>query len=331
MSSPSGRSLALALVAGAILGCRPGAAAPRGASPEAAPPVGAGPGALDADGRRGEAEAAPAPVRRLAVTVDDLPAAFFDSFANDGERLAMVREWVALLGERRIPVTGFVIGRNARRQPALLGLWTEADVALGNHTDSHPRLRKVGLGAYLADLERGHREVASHLPAGATIPFRYPYLYEGFDPAERDAIRARLAELGSPIAPITVETNDWLYAQEHAAALGRGDREGAERCARAWRWDAEDATIEAEWRSRELFGREPPQVLLVHANRLTARLLPGYLDWLEGRGYSFVALAEALADPAYAEPDRSLVLTGDSHWLRLWRTRHPGGARAGDG
>ena len=77
----------------------------------------------------------------------------------------------------------------------------------------------------------------------------------------------------------------------------------------------------AEWQARELFGREPPQILLVHANELNARHLESYLDWAAGRGYRFVTLEEAQADPAYSEPDPSLSPTGDSLWLRLRRSR----------
>jgi len=268
-----------------------------------------------------DADPAPPPERRMAVTVDDLPVAFFDSHRNAAHRLEVVQTWRDLVRSRSLPVTGFLVGENHPRQPELMRIWLEAGIGVGNHTWSHPRLRKVGLRSYLADLDRGHATVAGLIPEGTKIPFRYPYLYQGFDPSHRDAVRAHLAELGSPAAPVTVDSNDWLYARHYGDALRERDDAAAERARQAWRWDLEEATERAEWRSRQLFDREPPQILLVHANELTGRHLGEYLDWLEGRGYRFISLADALADPAYAETDASLVPTGDSFWLRLRRSR----------
>jgi peptidoglycan/xylan/chitin deacetylase (PgdA/CDA1 family) len=257
----------------------------------------------------------------MAITVDDLPVAIFGDYRNDRHRMGVVQAWRDLIRQRRLPVTGFLIGENHRKQPALLEVWRSAGVALGNHTWSHPRLQKVGIAAYLRDLSRGHLEVAKHVPPGTRIPFRYPYLYEGFERGEREAIRQKLRELESPVAPVTVDTRDYYYARRYTAALREGRRERVEALRRVWRWDLEESTLRAEWLSRELFGREPPQILLLHANELAAHHLGEHLDWLEGRGYRFVTLAEALEDPAYGETDRSLSPTGDSLWLRLRRSR----------
>lgn len=69
--------------------------------------------------------------------------------------------------------------------------------------------------------------------------------------------------------------------------------------------------------SRELLGREPAQILLLHANALNAAYLDELAGMLAGRGYRFVTLDEALADPAYALPDRYVGPRGPS-WLERW-------------
>jgi len=258
--------------------------------------------------------------RRMAITVDDLPVAFFNDL-REGERRDVVKAWGELLERRSVPVTGFVIARNLERQPELFDGWQGAGISFGNHTWSHPRLQKIGLEAYLRDLSKGHEALAKRLRPDTTIPFRYPYLYRGFSEEERVGVREGLAELGSPLAPVTVDTRDYYYARRYTEARRAGDSELVERIVRAWRWDMEESTERAEWRARELFGHEPPQILLIHANELNARHLEGYLDWLVERGYRFISLSEALEDPAYQEEDRSLVPTGDSHWLRLRRSR----------
>ena len=74
----------------------------------------------------------------------------------------------------------------------------------------------------------------------------------------------------------------------------------------------------AEQLSRDTFDREVPQVLLLHANRLNADHLGAVLKKLQERGYRFVSLQQATADPAYAIADGSQGTSGIS-WLHRWR------------
>lgn len=268
------------------------------------------------------------PGRQVAVTIDDLPIANPSLYRTAQERRRCVEGLTALLRARRLPATGFFNLSMNERHPSLLGLWQEAGVQLGNHTWSHPRLEEVGLAAYVADLEQGHAALQALLPAGTVIPFRYPFLVEGLTVAERDRIREVLRALKSPIAPVTIDASDWLYARGHQRAVASGDTTRRELQRRSWRWNLEESTLLAEHWSRALFGREPPQILLLHGNCLNADHLGEYLDWLTARGYTFVTLDAALRDPAYAEPDRSTSPTGDSHWLRLWRSRSLGATGA---
>ncbi len=258
--------------------------------------------------------------RRVAITIDDLPVATKGRYSAQ-ERREIVDTFCAVLREHKAPAVGFFNMGHARALKPLVERWKACGVTFGNHTWSHPHLRKVGLSAYLKDLVRGHRAIAPYVAPGEPIFFRYPFLYEGFSPRERDAIREELVRLQSTIAPVTIDTSDWLYATGYHDALNHKDTDAAERYHRSWRWDLEESTQKAEWLSQELFGREPPQILLLHGNLLSARYLDEYLDWLEGRGYRIVSLAEALSDPAYKEVDRSTSPTGDSHWLRLRRSR----------
>jgi hypothetical protein len=73
--------------------------------------------------------------------------------------------------------------------------------------------------------------------------------------------------------------------------------------------------------ARSLLGREPAQVLLLHANALNADWLDELAAMIAGRGYRAVTLNEALRDPAYALPDEYVGPRGPS-WLERWaRTR----------
>src|SRR4029079_849913 len=70
--------------------------------------------------------------------------------------------------------------------------------------------------------------------------------------------------------------------------------------------------------AREDFGRDIPQILLIHANDLHADALYALLSRLERRGYRWVTLDEAMKDAAYRTPDRFVGTFGPS-WLHRWR------------
>jgi peptidoglycan-N-acetylglucosamine deacetylase len=261
------------------------------------------------------------PQRTMAITVDDLPIAMPSVYGSEEERVEVIAELTALIVRRALPVTGFVNMEGDGEHPELMPLWRQSGIELGNHTWSHPHLRKVGLEAYLADLEKGHEAVAALAGEGATIRFRYPYLYQGYDPEDRDAIRTKLEELGSPVVPVSIDTSDWYFARGYSEAKRAGDQALAARYRQNWLWNLQESTEWAEWAGAQLFGQEPPQILLLHANELNAEHLDAYLDWAEARGYRFISVDQALADPAYQEPDPSLTPFGESQWLRLRRSR----------
>ena len=64
-------------------------------------------------------------------------------------------------------------------------------------------------------------------------------------------------------------------------------------------------------------GREPAQVLLLHANTLNQAWYPQIHALYLARGYRFVPLEEALADPIYQHPDTYVRANGIS-WLHRW-------------
>lgn len=269
--------------------------------------------------------------RAVAVTIDDLPLAAAEIFPDAEYRRQIVVGLSELIRERSLPATGFFNMAVDAAMPGLVPLWKQAGIEFGNHTWSHPDLQEVGPTAFIEDLRRGHEAVRGHLPAGQLIPFRYPFLSEGGDPAARSAVRAALAELGSPVAPVTILTRDWYFSTGYSRARMGGDAEAAEHWVQGWRWDMQESTLAAEALSKELFDREPPQILLIHANEISAHHLGEYLDWMGRRGYRFISLAEALADPAYREPDLVTSPQGELHWVRLRRSRALAANRQGLG
>jgi hypothetical protein len=77
------------------------------------------------------------------------------------------------------------------------------------------------------------------------------------------------------------------------------------------------ATEFAEKVSPQIFGREIPQTLLIHANDLNADCLEELLQRLKKRGYRFITLDEAMADAAYQTKDTNVSRNGPT-WLWRW-------------
>ena len=50
-------------------------------------------------------------------------------------------------------------------------------------------------------------------------------------------------------------------------------------------------------------GYEPPEVMLLHDNRLNADVIESLLELFEKKGYKFVSLSAAESDAAYSIPD----------------------------
>ena len=71
----------------------------------------------------------------------------------------------------------------------------------------------------------------------------------------------------------------------------------------------------AENMSEALFGRQIPQILLLHANELNADNFDALLQLIADRGYRFVTVEAALKDPSYAFPEK---YSPTSDWLTHW-------------
>jgi hypothetical protein len=132
-------------------------------------------------------------------------------------------------------------------------------------------------------------------------------------------MEAFLTERGYTVTPFTVEHVDYAFERLWTDAVDRGDAELAQSTLQLYLEHLDTAFDYAESFSLELFGREIPQVFLIHVNRVNAEALDDMLTRLERRGYRFVSLDEALDDPAYRTPDTYVGPWGMS-WLHRWWT-----------
>lgn len=262
--------------------------------------------------------------RRIAVTFDDLvwsgseplaPAALAHHAALvSALRIAQVRG-VGFVNESRLEIDGEV----APARVAMLQDWLDAGWELGNHTWGHVDLHAVGLAVYEDHIRRGERVLRPLLEARGERPrwFRHPYLRAGRSGYEKAALARFLAREGYRIAPVTIDHSDWIWSRAYVVALERGDLALAARLRTGFVPYLVDKLAYYEQQSRALLGYEPPQVLLLHANEINAATFVELVEAIRARGYRFVDLDTAVADPAYARPD-GYTGPGGPSWIHRW-------------
>jgi peptidoglycan/xylan/chitin deacetylase (PgdA/CDA1 family) len=262
--------------------------------------------------------------KTVAVTIDDLPV---NSLRNDvTTQTAITRKLLQAIKSNRVPAIGFVNenklltnGKLDQERVALLRMWLDAGLDLGNHTFSHPDLHRIPLDKFKEDLIRGE-EVTSGLlkEKGRTLRyFRHPFLHSGNNLETKHEFEKFLAERGYTIAPVTVDNSEWIFARAYDNALMRGDKQMARRIAEAYIPYMEEKFAYFEQQSMALFGYQMKQTLLIHANALNADYFDRLARMIKRRGYKFISLEEALADKAYTSPDTYAGPAGIT-WIHRW-------------
>ena len=258
----------------------------------------------------------------VALTFDDLPAlSVFDdqpyvNYLND----MLLRG----LRRHRLPATGFVnegkldeIVRD--QQIANLEKWLDAGMNLGNHTFSHESPDTLGAQGYIDDIVKGEPVTRSLLQArGRPLAwFRHPYLETGFPEAVKREIDDWLAAHGYRIAPVTIDANDWEFAEPYDDAIARHD-ETRRRRIKAQYLAYTDRTI--GWyqsASNAVFGRQIAFVMLLHDTRLNADSIDDLSGILKRHRLKGVSLEQAMKDPAYRTRDPYVGKDGID-WIERW-------------
>jgi peptidoglycan/xylan/chitin deacetylase (PgdA/CDA1 family) len=259
--------------------------------------------------------------RALLVTVDDLPVAAGGLHADRAERRRITRDLLAALEKHSIPAVGLVNWSNVRGEEDLgiLRAWLDAGHELGNHGYSHLDYTRTAIEPYVADVERCRVELAGFLEEqGGTLRFfRFPMLHEGDTPRKLRAMRSYLAESGQRNLPVTIDNQDWSYERPWVEAR-RADDEAALRDISEDYLAALRISVRHHERTGDrLFGRDLPQILLLHANEVGAANWDRLFAWLTQTGHRFVSADALLRDPVFDEPHEFVGPAGYGLWDRL--------------
>jgi len=257
--------------------------------------------------------------QKVAITFDDLP--LNGDLPPGVTRVQVGRDAIAILNARHVPgAYGFI---NAKKLEGntdaaeALKVWAAAE-PIGNHTYSHINLNANSAEAF--DREIDQNEPALELLAGKDSDWhwlRYPYLHEGDDLEKRRAVRVYLQAHGYRVAQVTLDWEDYLWNSAYARCAAKNDAQSI-----AWLKSSylsiEDSYLDlGRDLAKLVYGHDINHVLLLHLGAFSKTILPDAFDLMEKKGFTFVTLQEAEADPVYqGDPDVASKYGGTL--LELW-------------
>jgi len=255
---------------------------------------------------------------RVAITIDDISD--HGDLLPTMSREDMARAFVKILKDNGIDnAFGFTNGKflpNNQQELMIFRIWLNAGYPLGNHTYDHPDLNQIGAEAFIANIAKQERLLATLSDYSPLLKkrfmFRYPFLDEGDTLKKRNAVRRYLATNGYRIAEVTTDYHDWAWSAAYTRCLNQHNRQSV-----AWLKthvveSADEHLRESNAISKRLFNRRIPQILLVHDNSFDLLTLDAILNRWRAQGIVFISLEEALADPIYQiNPNLAYKVGGD--------------------
>lgn len=258
----------------------------------------------------------------VAITLDDLPALTIlpDQGYVDYLNSTILRK----LRRHHVVAIGFVNeGKldDLVRDRQILNLehWLAAGMELGNHTYSHASVNEMGAAAYVDDVLKGEPVTKSLLlKHGQEVRFfRPPYLETGRTLPIKNEVERWLAEHSYEIAPVTIDADDWEFAEPYDDAIARRDRAWQRHIRTEYLAHTAERIAWAQQSARLLFGRGIAHVMLLHCTRLNADTLDALLRLLRRAHLRPVSLDTAMRDPVYRLRDPYAGPDGID-WLERW-------------
>ena len=241
-------------------------------------------------------------LKRVAITFDDLP---FADMSDEGRAEAVKADKAIrrALVRRRVPATGFVTEKHVQALgkdgPAMLRAWLRDGLDLGNHGATHVDANNLDIAGVRPEIAAGEATVAPLARKfGRPMRFyRFAYNHVGDTEAKRSAIEGVLTDRGYRLAASTIDTSDYLFDGAYTRATGNAAMR--RRIERAYLDHSRAQIRYYQALNKQVLGREPPAILVLHSNRLNAATLNRLLAIFRSEDFRLISLAQAQADDAY--------------------------------
>lgn len=263
--------------------------------------------------------------KQICITIDDLPAVGYGQNSTE-DWMNITQKLIATCQERGIPAIGYVNEKKLYRKEVLdsarlymLELWLKAGLDLGNHTFSHLDYHKSNISEYSREIMKGEqltKPLVNRYEKDLKY-FRHPYLRSGATKEASEDLEGLLNETGYTASPVTVDSDDYIFALAYARAARKNDAAEMKMIGEAYVEHTEKKLLFFEALSQAVFERNISHTYLMHASLLNADYLDELADMFESHGYSFISQKAVLEDPAYAEPVTVFRAWGIS-WLYRW-------------
>jgi peptidoglycan-N-acetylglucosamine deacetylase len=266
----------------------------------------------------------------VAFTFDDGPRLAATPLLSPQERNAAL---LATLKKHQVSAALFVTLGNGADKPeglALARAWGEAGHAIGNHTVTHLDLnaKNVTLKQYQDEVLACDR-IIRQLP-GYKPWFRFTFLREGDTPEKRDGMKAFLKSLGYRNAYVSLDTSDWRLDAALESNLIKQPNTNTAPFRAAYLAHLRQRAEAYRDLSRRLFGRDVPQILLLHHNLINALFLGDAIQQFKDMGWTITTPEAAYQDFVYSLnpqrpfPGQSLLISAayslgyhPENWERL--------------
>ena len=270
------------------------------------------------------ATAAQAQQLQIAFTVDDLPS--HGDLPPGVTRQQVAQSFLDTFKREHLPpVYGFVNGVRKEQGPSalpVLQLWHNAGEPLGNHTWAHTSINDQTPEQFQADVDKNDAFLKQVDPTGDIKWLRFPFLDEGDTVEKRRAVRAGLQQRGYRIAEVSMDFEDYAWNNPYARCAAKNDTVAVQWLHDSYLQVADQYIDTFRHLSQDLFHRDVPYVLLMHIGAFDAKMLPELIALYRKRGFTFVSMTQALADPGYAEDPDLGDKFGGSQLELLAEARH---------
>lgn len=231
--------------------------------------------------------------QEIALTFDDAPlgdGAIFTGMQRTSRIIETLKKHEVKQAAFFV-VTSQLNGAGRQR----LKMYSDAGHLLANHSHSHKWIGGMGTANYIRDIQK-----ADSILKATTLRYqpwyRYPFLDEGATRVCRDSIRAALAALSLMNAYITVDNYDWHINGAMSNAVKSNTKVNYNELKKFY--------LDHIWNSiqfydniaRQVLGRSPKHVLLLHENDLAALFLGDLIQLLRDKGWRIISPQEAYTD-----------------------------------
>jgi peptidoglycan/xylan/chitin deacetylase (PgdA/CDA1 family) len=231
--------------------------------------------------------------QEIALTFDDAPTPNGPLFSGD-ERTQKI---IDHLKEGNVDQVAFFVVTSNMEEPGKdrLSKYTNAGHLLANHTHTHQWIHSLGVNRYSNDIRKADSVLR---PMKGFKPwFRYPFLDEGRSKPVRDSLRTTMKMLGLTNGYVTVDTYDW-YLNGLLRNAKKDNKKINFDLLRAVYIEHISKSVQFyDSIARQILGRSPKHVLLLHENDIAAYFLGDLIQHLKNKGWKIISPAEAYKDP----------------------------------